>query len=281
MLKFGEIGKHTIVLGEPVPTGIRRKPSAKRKAQVKWNKDLAFVEGLALRQERMNRVRNTGGRNQRAYTRGVYAWRVQNGTASRIEAPPLVAISELEFRELTSGGAIPSEVLRTAPYVARNARSAYDIIPRFRTSRNQEWAIYACQADGKGRPQLVRTGFRFCCEWGICYKKKGDSKQWLCASCWLTFHADNLRVNKGTMFLIREETTLDREKIEDAAGVDPKGRKARGGSANLKVDAPHFSMTSTITDYKSGSDTNVQLDPRKIKDPPATKDFRDEIDLRK
>ena len=86
------------------------------------------------------------------------------------------------------------------------------------------------------------------------------------------------------MFLIKEQNTFDREKVEDATGVEPTGKKFRGGHACLREDAPHFSITSTIKDYKSGSGTNEQLDPHnkgQFRFPvnPKTKDFRDDIDV--
>ena len=100
--------------------------------------------------EHAERVKNTHGRNQKMYTRGLYAWRVLNNTASQIQRTPLFG---------------------PAVYVPRGASSAYDIVPRLRTSRLSEWAIYVQHADGRNRPQLVRAGFRRACIAGDCLKQ--------------------------------------------------------------------------------------------------------------
>lgn len=199
------------------------------------------------------RVQKTKGRNQRNYTRGLFAWRVANNTASRIERTPLF------------GPAVP---------VPRGGSSAYDVVPRLRFSRLSEWAIFTQHADGRGRPQLIQAGFRSACVYGDCKRKSGRRGN-SCASCWLGEHADELNIQAGMIFRLTEQSTFDQERVEDAAGVDPAGRKLGKTNAVLEIDAPHLQVTSTIRDYKKNN--SVQQDPRTIQDLPATKDFRDEI----
>ena len=279
-----QTGKQTFICGKPV-AGIRRRRSKKKDQSLEFKRRLEIMQQAARWDRNTQRVRDTRGRNQRMYTRGVFAWRVQNGTASRVESTFLVEVPEEEFYKLVKGGGTPEELLRTATYVARGGRSAFDIVPRMRTSRLSEWAIFTIQADGRGRPQLLRTGFKVNCVNGMCKTTKETlSRNRSCASCWLTENADNLRIQKGKLYLIKEQSTLDKEKVDDATGVEPSGKKFRGGNACLREDAPHFSITSTIKDYKSGSDTNVQQDPHnkgQFRNPvnPKTKDFRDDIDV--
>lgn len=202
--------------------------------------------------EHAERVKKTHGQNQKMYTRGLYAWRVLNNTASQIQRTPLFG---------------------PAVYVPRGASSAYDIVPRLRTSRLSEWAIYVQHADGRNRPQLVRAGFRRACLLGDCSKKGRSIKS--CASCWIGEYADKLNIPKGQIFRLIEQSTFEKEKVEDAAGVDPAGRKLGSTNACLEIDAPHLQVTSTIREYKKGN--SLQQDPKLIKDLPPTKDFRDEI----
>jgi len=279
-----KIGKHTIVCGKPV-TGVRRRRRKAKDKALEFERRLTMMRQHAEWDANRERVKATGGRNQRIYTRGVFAWRVQNGTASRVESTFLVDVPEEEFYKLVKGGGTPEELLRTATYVARGGRSAYDIVPRMRTSRLSEWAIFTMQADGKGRPQLIRAGFKVNCVNGRCKTTESTfSRNRSCASCWLTENTDSVRVQKGKVFLIKEQNTFDREQVDDATGVEPSGKKFRGGNACLREDAPHFSITSTIKDYKSGSNTNEQLDPHnkgqfRFPTNPKTKDFRDDIDV--
>ena len=246
MLNLGDIGHRVLHIG-PKQTGKRRKtrPEKKHAREARARAEKNAISHLCA--DRSDRVKATGGRNQRHYTRGLFAWRVQNNTASRIVRPELVG---------------------PADYVPAGGRSAYDLVPRMRTSRLSEWAIFCQNADNRGRPQLVRAGFKFACEWGVCKKKS-------CASCWLGEHADELNLQKGMIFLLKEQSTLDQEKIEDAAGVDPAGRKLGRTNACLREDAPHLAITSTIREYKK--DNSRYQDPREVKDLPPTKDFRDEI----
>lgn len=244
MLKIFHIGQ--------VCTGKRRTvlPSKKQARAAAARAELNVIAHRCT--EHAERVKKTHGQNQRMYTRGLYAWRVQNNTASQIERTPLFG---------------------PAVYVPRGASSAYDIVPRLRTSRLSEWAIYVQQADGRNRLQLVRAGFRRVCISGDCKKQGRNIKS--CAGCWLSEYVDTLNIQQGQIFRLIEQSTFEREKIEDAAGVDPAGRKLGNTNACLEIDAPHLQVTSTIREYKKGN--SLQQDPKQIQDLPLTKDFRDTI----
>lgn len=177
---------------------------------------------------------------QHSHTRSVLAWRMRNRPYSAVR------FQSFSERDDKNGQPIPASAdWKDWDYAPHGEGTLWKLMPQLRYTNLELYDVWVVKlsSTNRKRRRLMREGFTRTCDNAECGKET-------CALCWAV---QKLEIGENeSIKIVRREGKL---KVDDPAGVNPKGAQGTGQDMGEDQRAP-YGLTSTIHAHKKGASSN-------------------------